>query len=583
LGAALAVPARCAHASVRKAAVAAGRNLSDSRVVQWGKQMWRGGVIIGLIVLVAALVRLAGIDFGLPALLDPDELVFELASYRQIEGGTLNPGWFGHPATTTIYALTLVNALVFAWGWLSGAFGSVGEFAQAIVVNPGLLILPGRVMIVAFSLWCVVLVHKLARKLFDPPTALAAAAMVAISPVMVTWSQVIRSDVMATAFMLCTMLHALDYLRRPALRSVVIAAALAGAATATKWPFALTLVSLLAAIVAAHARRRAEWPLAARRMALAGLATLVSLLVISPFLVLDFQTLAENLQGEAQKDHLGSNGFGFVGNAWFYLSGPLLAALGPVGLTASLVGAAMGHRAREWRVVVGVPLACFLVLISAQNLIWERWVVPLIPMLAISAAGALVWAVGRVGEFTNSRALRALLTSILAVAIVVPPASDMIERYRQRTGDPRATAANWARDNLPPGSSLLIEHFAFDMVQSTNFKIMFPIGTAGCLDVRELLAGQVDYRFVDSLRGGNSNLDYAAVPPDMLHSCQTDYAIVSEYSRYVAEADRYPEKLAAYRRLFGAAQVVRRFDAASPLDQRAHVYLLRTDPAQVAR
>lgn len=535
----------------------------------------RGGSILALIVLVAAVVRLAGVNFGLPALLDPDELVFELASYRQIANGTANPGWFGHPATTTIYALTIVNALVFVTGWLGGAFNGLADFAEEIFVNPGILILPGRLMIIACSLWCIVLVYRLALKLFDRPAALVAAALVAISPVMVTWSQVIRSDVMATLFMLYAMLHSVDYLRQQGKRNLVIAATFAGAATATKWPFALTIIALLAAIVASHGFARSGRKLAVRRMALAGLLMVASLLVISPFLVLDFPTLVANLQGEAQQDHVGSNGFGFAGNVWFYLSGPLLAAFGPAGLAAGLAGAALGGRAREWRIIVGIPLLSFLVLISSQNLVWERWAVPLVPLLAISGGAALVEGWAWLGRSVGNRLHRVLALVVLAVAIVAPLAAGMHDRYRQRTGDPRAAAANWARDNLPAGSSVLIEHFAFDLVQSTSFDLLFPIGTAGCLDGRGLLEGRVDYRFVDSLRGGNSNLDYAAVPAGKLDSCHTDYAIVSEYSRYLAEADRYPEKVAAYRRLFAASDIVRTFAAASAADQRPRVYLLR--------
>ena len=531
--------------------------------------------IFAILVLAAAL-RLYNVDFGLPALLDPDELVFELASYRQIANGTLNPGWFGHPATTTIYGLSLVNVLVYLWGRQTGTFESVPDFAQHIFMDPGILILPGRVMVVALAVWTVWLVYRLALKLFDRNTALLAAGLVAISPVMITWSQVIRSDVTATVFMLCAMLRSLDYLREPKVRSLLLAAIFAGAAMVTKWPFALTFVSLLAAIGMSDGVARGNWWLAFRRAAIAGLVMLASVIVISPFLVLDFQTVAENLQGEAQKDHLGSNGFGTIGNAWFYLSGPLLSALGPLGLAAGLIGAAMRGPAREWRIVVGTVLACFVVLLSSQNMIWERWAVPLVPMLAISAAGALAWGGRRLGEQVRNQALRFAILAVLALALVAPLATGITERYRQRTGDPRAAAATWAQANLPPGSSVLIEHFAFDLVQGSDFKVLFPIGTAGCLDVRELLAGQVDYRFVDSLRGGNSNLDYAAVPPELLHSCQTDYAIISEYTRYVEEADRYPAKLAAYRRLFASSQVVRSFDAASPIDQRARVYLLRT-------
>src|SRR4051812_3116690 len=106
---------------------------------------WR--YIPAAILLVALYLRLHGIGFGLPALNDPDELMFELGAIRMLRSGTLNPGWFGHPATTTMYILALIDVGVFAFAWLTGWVAGPTGFADAIWVNPGLIVVPGRVMI----------------------------------------------------------------------------------------------------------------------------------------------------------------------------------------------------------------------------------------------------------------------------------------------------------------------------------------------------------------------------------------------------------------------------------------------------
>lgn len=54
--------------------------------------------------------------------------------------------------------------------------------------------------------------------------------------------------------------------------------------------------------------------------------------------------------------------------------------------------------------------------------------------------------------------------------------------------------------------------------------------------------------------------------------------LVSEYARYLAEADLYPEKVAAYRELIERSDVVREFQATSPDEPRSAVYLLRLRP-----
>ncbi|RYE51272.1 MAG: hypothetical protein EOP18_12365, partial [Rhizobiaceae bacterium] len=68
---------------------------------------------IGTILAIALAFRLYSVAFGLPALNDPDELTFELGAIKMLSGPTLNPGWFGHPATTTMYVLAVLTIAIF--------------------------------------------------------------------------------------------------------------------------------------------------------------------------------------------------------------------------------------------------------------------------------------------------------------------------------------------------------------------------------------------------------------------------------------------------------------------------------------
>src|SRR5437868_6505920 len=79
------------------------------------------GAILGL----AVVLRLYQIGFGLPGLYDPDEPLFIVMGAGLLTRGTLNPHWFGHPGSTTIYLTALIQALVFLTGWLSGRFATV--------------------------------------------------------------------------------------------------------------------------------------------------------------------------------------------------------------------------------------------------------------------------------------------------------------------------------------------------------------------------------------------------------------------------------------------------------------------------
>ncbi|MGD9346180.1 MAG: hypothetical protein PVH84_09980 [Candidatus Aminicenantes bacterium] len=61
-----------------------------------------------LILLFAAIIRLIGVDYGLPYLYFPDEHHFTYPAFRILTDGDLNPHWFGHPGSIVIYVLAVL-------------------------------------------------------------------------------------------------------------------------------------------------------------------------------------------------------------------------------------------------------------------------------------------------------------------------------------------------------------------------------------------------------------------------------------------------------------------------------------------
>ena len=93
---------------------AGGISLVVSRDVR-ATRLW-----LAVILLVAAAIRLHNIDFGLPSLWDDDEPFFLMFGLKLLKNQTLNPEWFGHPGTITIYLIALCTAAVYATGALIG-------------------------------------------------------------------------------------------------------------------------------------------------------------------------------------------------------------------------------------------------------------------------------------------------------------------------------------------------------------------------------------------------------------------------------------------------------------------------------
>lgn len=507
-----------------------------------------------LLILVAALVlRLATIDFGLPALNDPDELMFELGAMRMLRGLTLNPGWFGHPATTTIYVLALVDIGAFGAAWLTGAATSVKAFGALVYANPGWIILPGRVAMALFALGTIVLVWRLAGRFAGNVAGLVAAAVLAVSPVHVTYSQIIRSDMMACFFMLLCIDAATTIAQDGKPATYRWAALWWGLAIATKWPFALAGLAIAGATLVVVRSRRVT---PTRGLMLAAGATGMALIVLvgaSPFLVLDHATVLRNLRGESQLHHLGATSEGIWWNLRWYATGPILTGLGWAGLLLSLCGVARLLRHRVAASVI-VPVAVsFVLILSTQHLVWERWALPLLPLAAI-LAGIAVADLVRASQRWRSRAILPVFIVAILALVLVPSVMRVRADDRARRTDTRQLAAAWAHTHVAPGSTVLVEHFAFDML-AEPWRFLFPLGDAGCVDARAFLQGKVPYAVIESARGARSNVDYGTVAPSERATCRTDVAILTQADRYRREQSRFPAEYDAYRMLIQQGRV----------------------------
>lgn len=503
------------------------------------------------IILFSAILRLYHIDFGLPALNDPDELMFQMGAIRMLRGGDLNPGWFGHPATTTMYVLALVDIFAFGIGYATGQFVDAEAFAQSVFADPTLVILPGRLTMAAFGVLTVWLTIRLTSEFFDDRAAISAGLVLAASPLAVSWAQVIRSDIMATAFLLATLIAVVRYGRSPTRVRFAWAAACLALSVATKWPYALGALAMVSVLVDRWRIGGMSLRACLNKIMQFGMLAIAGLLVVSPYLLLAHETLKRNLQGEAQAHHLGATGGSPWQNLMWYGKGPILSGVGAFGIALAVIGLILICRQKLAARVLLPVLLGFIAVLTVQHLVWDRWALPLIPLLAIAVGAGISWLWDRSAE----RALwvRCLLPTATLAAIVAPLSMASVDNSRSRAHDTRQAASAWARSNIPAGSTVLIEQFSFDL-QSAPWHILFPMGDAGCVDAKAMLAGKIDYATIEAARGTRAIVDYGTVAPERVESCRADYAIIAQFDRYAAERKDFPKEYQMYQSLIDSGR-----------------------------
>lgn len=513
--------------------------------------------VLFLILLLAAALRIRGIGFGLPALNDPDEPLFMMTALDMLRSHSLNPGWFGHPGTITLYCLALISVAVGGLGIATGHYADGQAFVSAVYADPGILFLPARLLFAACGVICVYLTWRLGKRVGGAGAGLIGAAFLAVNALHVDYSQLIRTDVQASLFMLLCAGATLSIAAQGKLRDYLLAGVFVGLGCATKWPAAAFAAGPLAVgiwrIVQGHRD--------ARKLLLFAGAAVFTLLLASPYLLLDYPTVVRNLAGEARPTHPGATGQGLLANLAWYASNPLRGSFGIAGAALAALGTgliAVRNRAAAIALAPGIG-ACIL-LLAVQALRWERWLIPLLPFAAIAAG----YAVTTLAEMARSRTGRALplLAPLATLLLMLPMLQATQAGTVARANDTRQIASAWLRANAPPGSSILVEHAALDLL-SGPWELLFPLGKAGCVDARAVLAGRIRYADAELLRAGRPVVDLGNVDAARLASCRARYLVLSHFDRYSADRTGYAAQWRAYATLTdGAALRYQLFPAA---------------------
>jgi 4-amino-4-deoxy-L-arabinose transferase-like glycosyltransferase len=486
------------------------------------------------ICLLGLTLRIWSIRFGLPYLYNSDEPVPVIIALRVIQTGNLDPQFFNWPSL-----LMYLNATVyygyFILGKWAGMFTSPADFPppdiEAMAVGraamPEVWMLGRGISAIAGTL-SVICVYMMARQMRQGRwTAWLAALIMAVDPINIRNSQLIRPDTLAVLFLLLTALFALKIADAPRLEYYLLGGVAAGLAAASKYNAGLGFVALLAAHWY-HFRTRAFFQ---RSILAAILAALIAFACAMPYAVLDphrFLTLgiledATHYSG----GHAGAEGntsIWYLTYLWSTQGWTLILAL------ASILSILYK------RDVKGIVLLSFPVIyypfINHFIVRSEPMIMPVIPFLFILVASAPF-------QLTRLLAVRRRIPAVVTSAallgigciLVLPPLITAIANNRHLLQpDGREFARLWIDSNLPVGSRIALESYS-PYADRNKFVIQGLYG----------LQEHTPEWYVDN------GFEYLVFSQGM-------------YDRYFLEPERYPAEVSRYKALFSRFQPVASFD-----------------------
>lgn len=402
------------------------------------------------IVILGAAVRLWGIHFGLPhPMARPDE-EFILSVALRFFSGDFNPHFFEWPS---FYFYVVHGVLRVAY--LAGGYHDPSAFAHAITTDPSAAHLALRLMSVIAGIATLVVLHSLAKFLFDRTTALCATVFLAVAYLHVRDSHFGVLDVPLTLLIVSAVRLLAGAWRDGRMRSWVGAGVCAGLATSVKYNAAALLVAAVGAAALGLASSKPD----VRRRALAGGLTFLAIsgvcfIAASPYVLLDFHAFREGL--DAQVVRL-TEGHGIrIEQVWLrHLRFSLRYGLGLPVLIAALVGAVL-LILRDWRkavLLLSFPVSYSLV-VGSGHTAFIRYTTPLVPFFCLFAGYAVRQLVEGIAGDLSMRSRQLALAAV--VVLCAAPTCLMVVRFDRllTQRDTRLIAADWLAAHMKPGESL---------------------------------------------------------------------------------------------------------------------------------
>jgi hypothetical protein len=298
----------------------------------------------------------------------------------------------------------------------------------------------------------------------------------------------------------------------------------------------------------------------------AGLACVpVAFCVVTPYAVIEPATAWSSFRELAAKQstHLGADGLGFAGNLWWYVSTAMPTALTWPQMALALLGIAGIWRSRDPSALLTVLyLTTFVVGISLVGLHWARWLLPVLPLMALYAGygvtllvDAAVSVVGdRFRHPSSVRRWRLVPALVAGLALVVVPTRSLVAAARLHSvPTTEVVAAEWITANIPAKSLIARERGTAPISERRYSLMTFPMLPRKTVD--QYVRLQVDYVLASS----------------------------SNWSRFQAEKARYATEVAFYEELDRRAVLVKEFrpsaDRGGPV---VRVYALSPRAREVA-
>jgi hypothetical protein len=418
------------------------------------KEHW----IFSCILVVALLLRVWGIGFGLPYVYHYDEH-FYINTALNLGTGVLNNPPYAPTGLSNI--LFVQYAAYYALGKGMGNFTSPQAFELAYRTDPTVFYLLGRLTSALLGSVAVGAVFVTGKSVFGTKNGLLAAAFMAASFLHVRDSHYAVPDIAMSSFVVLSVALAAMGQRTRKIRYVYASAMVGGFAIATKWTaFPVLLPVLWVGVVSkGQASAKILTRLVAPEILLLGGLSILGFVLGSPQIVLNPRPYLEEALRQYGAGKAGGfeiwqvdtvSGWLFYAKTLAYGVGLAMSALAAIGLVTQLASSP------ETRTVLLLLFpTVYYVLMGSTRHYFARYTLPLLPFVALfSAEGVL-----SVSSWLSKRRVSSVLpvTALALLTVAQPLAQSMKSDLLLTREDTRTTAKIWIEANISDGARFAVD------------------------------------------------------------------------------------------------------------------------------
>ncbi|MEW6407101.1 MAG: glycosyltransferase family 39 protein [Patescibacteria group bacterium] len=400
--------------------------------------------ILILIIIIGAIVRILGVNFGLPFIYHNDEKI--IVNYALAYGaGDLNPHFFKIPPLLS-YFLFFLYGIFYIAGKILGIFNSISEFGYLFLNNPTSFFIIGRFFAgVIPGILSIPLIFYLAERAFSRRVAIFASLFLSLNFLHVRDSHYIYCDILLVFFILLFFIWLFKIFEKNRTSDYFVTALIIGIATSIKYNGILLFIPFLLIILRNKAFFKDSNIVLFKRLFGIGLFYPIALFFSNPYMFLDYKFFFNDISRMP-----------FYNPGFFYhLKVSIVGGCGLLIFLFSIGGFTIAiFKKHFFAITLGFFGLIYYFIVARLSQSAERYILPLIPAILLFAAYFLDYIIQKV------KAVKAqLILSVLFCIILLTPSLFKIYKSDKlfTMDDTRTQAYEWIKKNIPFNTKIAVD------------------------------------------------------------------------------------------------------------------------------